>query len=159
MIVLRKRIGIKDFDITGLLADKFYLSPGLKKANKDRDYGGSRMFMKEANHKAKKNPGAVKAKEFSNEAKKKYLESNPPHKGDTRAYDLYLMSAMADASALTLLLNFAEIGYFKANINQEGFALSSPSGKVVKIVDRAEFFYLNSSPDIVKGWEKDTVKI
>ena len=44
-------------------------------------------------------------------------------------------------------------------INQEGFALSSPSDKVVKIVDRAEFFYLNSSPLIVKGWEKDVVKI
>ena len=44
-------------------------------------------------------------------------------------------------------------------INQEGFALSSPSGKVVKIVDREEFFYLNSSPEIVKGWEKETVKI
>ena len=39
-------------------------------------------------------------------------------------------------------------------INQEGFALSSPSGKVVKIVNRSEFFYLNSSPDIIKGWEK-----
>jgi len=44
-------------------------------------------------------------------------------------------------------------------INQEGFALSSPSGKVVKIVARSEFFYLNSSPDIVKGWEKEAVKI
>ena len=44
-------------------------------------------------------------------------------------------------------------------INQEGFALSSPSGKVVKIVDRAEFFYLNSSPNILKGWEKESVKI
>jgi len=39
-------------------------------------------------------------------------------------------------------------------INQEGFALSSPSSKVVKIVNRDEFFYLNSSPDIIKGWEK-----
>ena len=44
-------------------------------------------------------------------------------------------------------------------INQEGFALSAPSGKVVKIVDRAEFFYLNSSSDIIKGWEKESVKI
>lgn len=39
------------------------------------------------------------------------------------------------------------------SINQEGFAISSPTGEVVKIVDREEFFYLNSSPDIVKGWE------
>ena len=39
------------------------------------------------------------------------------------------------------------------SINQEGFAISSPDGNVVKIVDREEFFYLNSSPDIIKGWE------
>jgi hypothetical protein len=40
------------------------------------------------------------------------------------------------------------------SVNQEGFAISSPSGGVVKIVDRAEFFYLNSHPDVIKGWEK-----
>jgi hypothetical protein len=119
-----KRIGIKDFDITGLLAEKFYLSPGLKKAVKDRDYGGSRMFMSEASNKVKKNPGAVKARNFSRDAKKKYLSPNPPHKGDTRADDIYLMSAMADASAITLMLNFVEMSFFKANINQEGFAVN-----------------------------------
>ena len=44
-------------------------------------------------------------------------------------------------------------------INQEGYAISSPLGKVVKLVNREEFFYLNSSTDIIKGWEKDVVKI
>ena len=40
------------------------------------------------------------------------------------------------------------------NVNQEGFAISSPSGDVVKLVDREEFSYANFSPEIVKGWVK-----
>jgi hypothetical protein len=41
------------------------------------------------------------------------------------------------------------------NVNQEGFAISSPLGDVVKLVDREEFSYANFSPEIVKGWEKN----
>ena len=56
-----------------------------------------------------------------------------------------------------------KLGVFKAcvdlrsgeskSINQEGFAVSSPYGNAVKIVDRNEFSYANFSPDVIKGWE------
>jgi hypothetical protein len=41
------------------------------------------------------------------------------------------------------------------SVNQEGFAISFPSKGVVKIVDRSEFFYLNTNPDVLKGWQKN----
>ena len=38
------------------------------------------------------------------------------------------------------------------HINQEGFAISTPNGEIIKLVDREEFSYLNFSSDVIKGW-------
>jgi len=40
-------------------------------------------------------------------------------------------------------------------IAQEGFAISTPNGDVVKIVDRTEFAFMNFSDDVVKGWQHE----
>ncbi len=142
-----KNIGIKDFDITNLLAGSFYRNDSLVKANREHDYGGSRMFMKEASSDAKKNPEIIKFRAFSRKVKRDYLVANPPHKGDTRADNLYLMSAMADASAYTLLLNYAVLGFFKANINQEGFAVNL--GGIQNRVNGNTLY--SDNPDIESG--------
>jgi len=39
------------------------------------------------------------------------------------------------------------------SINQEGFAISSPNGDIVKIINREEFSYMNFSPDVLRDWE------
>ena len=40
-------------------------------------------------------------------------------------------------------------------VMQEGFAVSTPNGDVVKIVDRMEFAFMNFSNDVVKGWQHE----
>ena len=42
--------------------------------------------------------------------------------------------------------------------NQEGFAVSDIHGNVVKLVDRSEFSFSNFSPDVVKGWLKESLR-
>jgi len=41
------------------------------------------------------------------------------------------------------------------SINQEGFAISTPNGDIVKFVDRGAFSFLNFSNDVIKGWEHE----
>jgi len=119
-----KKMGIRDKDVTKVLGERFYFNPDLSKAVSNADYSGSRMYMKEASNAARKNPGAINTNEFAEVVKKDYVDANAPYKGDSRADDLNLMMTLANAGALTLLLNFAEFGFFKANINAEGFAVN-----------------------------------
>lgn len=142
-----KKTGIKDFDITKVLGEKLYISPNLAKANAELDYSGSRMYMKEASNVAKKNPTAINTNEFAKTIKNDYLDSNLPHKGDVRADDLNLMMTLANVEALPLLLNLAEFGFFRANVNAEGFVVNL--GGIQNRVNGNTIY--SDNPDIESG--------